>query len=326
MLYGHARRWGRLWRATRAHLGELSWRRLFAYSNVRREWRNEAPSWLLSDDADVACILREAQGHLWGRLPSRRVTEKRCGIIIGTHAAQPCAERDRTHPCRIRTRRDDVSVRMVPTTPTPPCTTFPNCATASASSFPATWSPSMWCSRARPGTVSIGTVIGNPSDHSPSTIRRAIRRSDFRSVHFNLTTGRRSPPDSESPVLSWACHLVIRRWGLHSAPTVGSIAFCVRRRALFGRTGDATVGVGNVFDNLRLHAVERNPRPALVRRPSGPRGRTRLARGAARERSGLVRGRSARAPRILPILGDRGVCRASELEAPTTRRSAASAS
>ena len=65
-LYGHARRWGRFWIATRAHLG-THWRSLMIYSDVRREWRMEAPSWLFSDEADMACVLGEAQEGLWGR-------------------------------------------------------------------------------------------------------------------------------------------------------------------------------------------------------------------------------------------------------------------
>lgn len=61
--YGHARR--RHWPAVRAHLHACgAWRALVLYEQVRREWRTEALSWLVTDDFDT--IVAEARAGLWG--------------------------------------------------------------------------------------------------------------------------------------------------------------------------------------------------------------------------------------------------------------------
>ena len=39
---------------------------LYRYANVRREWRTEAASWLLTDSKDLEIILEEARINLWG--------------------------------------------------------------------------------------------------------------------------------------------------------------------------------------------------------------------------------------------------------------------
>ena len=64
--FGHAARWHRWWSAIRHHMGEARWRALVPYAHVRREWRREAPSWVLSEDLDLDCIVKEARQGLWG--------------------------------------------------------------------------------------------------------------------------------------------------------------------------------------------------------------------------------------------------------------------
>jgi PAS domain-containing protein len=55
------------WDTIRHHLdAHQMWREMVGYSHVRREWRQEAESWLWVD-WDVASVMRdEAQRGLWG--------------------------------------------------------------------------------------------------------------------------------------------------------------------------------------------------------------------------------------------------------------------
>lgn len=104
--------------------------------------------------------------------------------------------------------------------------------------------------------------------------RAAMRDSHFLSVHFNLTPGGGSLVTLAWPRLSLLHHRVISRFGLYSLPhrvCNRLTAPLVRARA---RTHPNDVGVGNAFDNMRLHAVTRGaPRVSyvvrLVRRGRG---------------------------------------------------------
>jgi hypothetical protein len=65
-LYGHARRGGKEWTEVRAFLGDGLWRRLFPYSMVRREWRQEPCSWFHVDDEMGDVLAEEAEQGWWG--------------------------------------------------------------------------------------------------------------------------------------------------------------------------------------------------------------------------------------------------------------------
>lgn len=64
-LFRHARH--PHWPYVKAHLGHATWRRLFPYEHVRREWRTEMLSWCYADEFMLDVIHGEAVLGLWGR-------------------------------------------------------------------------------------------------------------------------------------------------------------------------------------------------------------------------------------------------------------------
>ena len=65
---GHTR--NPLWSSVRGHLFSKGVPKIVCelarYTNVRREWRTEPASWLLTDINDLEIILEEARSSLWG--------------------------------------------------------------------------------------------------------------------------------------------------------------------------------------------------------------------------------------------------------------------
>ena len=68
--FGHARKvW--VWPAVCVRV-DVHWRRRLArYAHVRREWRCEPQTWLLTDVGTLRAIAREAEAGLWGRASTR---------------------------------------------------------------------------------------------------------------------------------------------------------------------------------------------------------------------------------------------------------------
>ena len=80
-LYGHAKKHG--WDDVRAHLIHLRlWPLLWKYSMVRREWRQEARSWLHTL-GNRDCIIIEAEEGLWGSKTRWSALSQRDGMGNG---------------------------------------------------------------------------------------------------------------------------------------------------------------------------------------------------------------------------------------------------
>lgn len=90
---------------------------------------------------------------------------------------------------------------------------------------------------------------------------RAISESHFRSLHFNLTEEGGSLVTLPWPRLSLLHHWVLSRFGLYSGPHRVCNWFARPLVAAFGVTHPNEAGVGNGFDNLRLHMVTPGKRP-----------------------------------------------------------------
>jgi len=94
---------------------------------------------------------------------------------------------------------------------------------------------------------------------------RAIQESHFRSVHFNLTPDGGRLVTLPWPILSRLHHHVISRFGLYSILHLvcNRLSRPIVRACAHTFTNE--VGVGNVFDNMRLHMVEAGaPRVSYV--------------------------------------------------------------
>ena len=75
------------------------------------------------------------------------------------------------------------------------------------------------------------------------------------SVHFNLTVDGGNLATLDWPVVSTLHHFVIVKYGIYSRPHK-LLNFLSRPLFwLFATTRPNTVGVGNSFDNMRLHSV-----------------------------------------------------------------------
>ena len=75
------------------------------------------------------------------------------------------------------------------------------------------------------------------------------------SVHFNLTADGGSLAALDWPLVSTLHHFVIVKWGIYSRPHK-LLNFLSRPLFwFFARTRPNTVGVGNSFDNMRLHGA-----------------------------------------------------------------------
>ena len=83
----------------------------------------------------------------------------------------------------------------------------------------------------------------------------SIRNHDFVSVHFNLTPDGGSLLTLDWPLVSTLHHFAIVEYGIYSRPHK-LLNFLSRPLFwVFARTRPNTVGVGNAFDNMRLHSV-----------------------------------------------------------------------
>lgn len=83
----------------------------------------------------------------------------------------------------------------------------------------------------------------------------SIQNHDFVSVHFNITADGGSLATLDWPLVSTIHHFVIVKWGIYSRPHK-LLNFLSRPLFwLFATTRPNTVGVGNSFDNMRLHSV-----------------------------------------------------------------------
>ena len=83
----------------------------------------------------------------------------------------------------------------------------------------------------------------------------SIQNHDFVSVHFNLTEDGGNLSTLDWPLVSTLHHFVIVEWGIYSRPHK-LLNFLSRPLFwVFARTRPNTVGVGNAFDNMRLHSV-----------------------------------------------------------------------
>ncbi len=94
---------------------------------------------------------------------------------------------------------------------------------------------------------------------------RAMQDSHFRSVHFNLTPDGGRLVTLPWPMLSLIHHHIISRFGLYSAfhNVCNRLTLPIVRA--FAHTFTNEVGMGNVFDNMRLHMVEAGaPRVSYV--------------------------------------------------------------
>ena len=102
----------------------------------------------------------------------------------------------------------------------------------------------------------------------------SIQNHDFVSVHFNLTEDGGSLSTLDWPLVSTLHHFVIVKYGIYSRPHK-VLNFLSRPLFwLFAQTRPNAVGVGNSFDNMRLHSVGAGaPRLSyvvrLVRRDGG---------------------------------------------------------
>merc|ERR1719217_178658 len=77
----------------------------------------------------------------------------------------------------------------------------------------------------------------------------------FVSAHFNLTADGGSLSTLDWPVVSTLHHFVIVKYGIYSRPHK-LLNFLSRPLFwLFATTRPNAVGVGNSFDNMRLHSV-----------------------------------------------------------------------
>ena len=84
---------------------------------------------------------------------------------------------------------------------------------------------------------------------------QSIRNHDFVSVHFNLTADGGSLSTLDWPLVSTLHHFVIVKYGIYSRPHK-VLNFLSRPLFwLFAQTRPNAVGVGNAFDNMRLHSV-----------------------------------------------------------------------
>lgn len=94
---------------------------------------------------------------------------------------------------------------------------------------------------------------------------RAMRESHFRSVHFNLTPDGGRLVTLPWPTLSLVHHHVIARFGLYSPLHRACNRLTQPIVRAWAHTFPNEVGVGNVFDNMRLHMVEAGaPRVSYV--------------------------------------------------------------
>lgn len=84
---------------------------------------------------------------------------------------------------------------------------------------------------------------------------RAVREGHFRTVHFNLTPEGGALTTFASPWLSWVYYRVISAWGIYGRAHRLLNAACRPLFRLGGRAHPAAPGVGNAFNNARLHAV-----------------------------------------------------------------------
>jgi len=83
----------------------------------------------------------------------------------------------------------------------------------------------------------------------------SIQNHDFVSAHFNLTADGGSLSTLDWPLVSTLHHFVIVKWGIYSRPHK-LLNFLSRPLFwVFATTRPNTVGVGNAFDNIRLHSV-----------------------------------------------------------------------
>ena len=83
----------------------------------------------------------------------------------------------------------------------------------------------------------------------------SIQNHDFVSVHFNITPDGGSLSTLDWPLVSTLHHFVIVKWGIYSRPHK-LLNFLSRPLFwLFATTRPNTVGLGNAFDNMRLHSV-----------------------------------------------------------------------
>ena len=83
----------------------------------------------------------------------------------------------------------------------------------------------------------------------------SIRNHDFVSVHFNLTADGGNLKTLDWPLASTLHHFVIVKYGIYSRPHK-LLNFLSRPLFwVFATTRPNTVGVGNSFDNMRLHSV-----------------------------------------------------------------------
>ena len=83
----------------------------------------------------------------------------------------------------------------------------------------------------------------------------SIQNHDFVSVHFNLTEDGGSLSTLDWPLVSTLNHFVIVKYGIYSRPHK-LLNFLSRPLFwLFATTRPNTVGLGNAFDNMRLHSV-----------------------------------------------------------------------
>jgi hypothetical protein len=132
----------------------------------------------------------------------------------------------------------------------------------------------------------------------------AVRDAHFVSVHFNLTSDGGALVVLPWPRLSWIFYHAIVYTGLYGTLHRVLNSLCRPLLALFGEVRPNSVGVGNVFNNMCLHAVQSADVPRvsyvvrLVRR--GARvlvTETSLRAGAARGET-CARVRDVLAPRM----------------------------
>jgi len=84
----------------------------------------------------------------------------------------------------------------------------------------------------------------------------AVRDSHFVSVHFNLTPRGGSLTTLHGwPFLSWVHFLVVSRTGIYSWWHRCLNAVCGPLFRLFSKAMSNQEGIGNAFDNVRLHSV-----------------------------------------------------------------------
>ena len=83
----------------------------------------------------------------------------------------------------------------------------------------------------------------------------SIQNHDFVSVHFNITPDGGNLSTLDWPLVSTLHHFVIVKWGIYSRPHKLLNVLSRPLFWLFATTRSNAVGVGNAFDNMRLHSV-----------------------------------------------------------------------